>query len=798
MFQFSGNSTRPSYDRRSPPRSDNAYGNDRYRDDSYRPQDNGYAPGTSPGSRRDSGFDRYMSQPDVYRPNDSRYSQNYSRSPPRLRPADDIYRPPEGNFSFRAEAPASIDFRSADTQRPRSPIRQREYQPNNSSYRGNNNFRQRGGHGYRGRGGPRLASERAFLQGNRAPTPELMAGMEEDVSHGARYIPIEDVSDSSEAEMDLSDDEGEQDDGQPKKKQARIDKKAADGDSAPRWSNPDPYTVLPPPDETQRKKKDVVKLIRKARVEAASTSTPKVGGHADDFISFDFGDEPEEETDDEEQVMQSKPRRIGVDGAPTGPRQQTQRSKSQIDGYGRTISSDIPNSVDLIPEKQQAIQGRKRNGNDGSQKLATSNLANTIDLTTEPSLGSRKRTIRDEIKETPTLRDAIRRNPAVNIAPKIHKSLKGKPSPVGGEIVRDWAPRQGSPQTPWMDIDHSDTAKMGVWLHKEIVDFYEFVKPREFENFIRSKLVEDLQMRVRTAYPGTSVQTFGSFPAGLYLPTADMDVVWLSPEFMNRGRKVLGQSPRDIRGIGKWLEREGLPAPGSLDLILHAKVPLVKYVDRLTGLKVDISFENTTGLTANKTFQDWKSAYPAMPILVTVIKHLLAMRGLNEPVNGGIGGFSVICLVVSLLQLMPQVQSRTMVAEHHLGEILMEFLDLYGNQFNVTTTAIQFDPPGYVSKAEIQQQVYKANKNLEKFCILDPNDSRNDIAGGSSNTATIRLCFSRAYNSLQKRMGTLQYSTDRQNQSILSCILGGNYGSFELQREHLSHLHENLFGPIRD
>jgi non-canonical poly(A) RNA polymerase PAPD5/7 len=177
-----------------------------------------------------------------------------------------------------------------------------------------------------------------------------------------------------------------------------------------------------------------------------------------------------------------------------------------------------------------------------------------------------------------------------------------------------------------------------------------------------------------------------------------MDVVWLSPDFMNRGRRTLGQSNSQIRKIATWLEKEGLPEPGTLDMIFGAKVPLVKYVDRLTGLKVDISFENTTGLTANKTFQDWKATYPAMPILVTIIKHLLAMRGLNEPVNGGIGGFSVICLVVSLLQLMPQIQSRSMVPEHHLGEILMEFLDLYGNQFNVTTTAIQFDPPGYVSK----------------------------------------------------------------------------------------------------
>ena len=117
--------------------------------------------------------------------------------------------------------------------------------------------------------------------------------------------------------MDMSDDENQH----PKKKH-RIDSEAADGDSVPRWSNPDPYTALPPPDDSQRKKKDVVKLIRKARVETNSSTVNKIDA-ADDFISFDFGDEEddqeeeEEEKDDDYVPIQSG---AGVAGAPTGPR----------------------------------------------------------------------------------------------------------------------------------------------------------------------------------------------------------------------------------------------------------------------------------------------------------------------------------------------------------------------------------------------------------------------------------------------------------------------------------------------
>jgi non-canonical poly(A) RNA polymerase PAPD5/7 len=259
------------------------------------------------------------------------------------------------------------------------------------------------------------------------------------------------------------------------------------------------------------------------------------------------------------------------------------------------------------------------------------------------------------------------------------------------------------------------TADIFHRLHKEIVDFYSHVKPRDFESIIRTKLVDDLRSKLKGSrdYSATNIHSFGSFPAGLYLPTADMDLVCVSDEFMRTGSARFGRNKSFYHKFGNFIQRQGLAVDGSLEIITGAKVPLVKYIDKLTGLKVDISFENTTGLVANRTFQDWKTQFPAMPILVTLIKHLLAMRGLNEPVNGGIGGFSVTCLVVSLLQNMPQVQSRTMIPEHHLGEIFMEFLDLYGNQFNTTTTAIQLNPPGYLSKVCLSPPIY-----IHTFCLL--------------------------------------------------------------------------------
>ena len=81
-----------------------------------------------------------------------------------------------------------------------------------------------------------------------------------------------------------------------------------------------------------------------------------------------------------------------------------------------------------------------------------------------------------------------------------------------------------------------------VRLHNEIMDFYDYVKPNEHENQVRSNLISRIQQALLTVqkipFRG-KVICFGSYPAGLYLPTADMDLVYASHEFINRNHAAL-------------------------------------------------------------------------------------------------------------------------------------------------------------------------------------------------------------------------------------------------------------------
>ena len=161
---------------------------------------------------------------------------------------------------------------------------------------------------------------------------------------------------------------------------------------------------------------------------------------------------------------------------------------------------------------------------------------------------------------------------------------------------------------------------------------------------------------------------------------------------------MICQSNNSMRRFADVLKKYKLAAEDSVQIVAHAKVPIIKFVDIKTGINVDMSFENATGLTANATFAGWKMQFPAMPVLVTVIKQFLMMRGLSSVQYGGLGGLSVTCLVVSMLQMMPRVRNGSLRPEHHLGEMLIEFLDLYGNRFDLDNTGIAFNPPSYYNK----------------------------------------------------------------------------------------------------
>ncbi|KAI1823523.1 hypothetical protein F4861DRAFT_510135 [Xylaria intraflava] len=742
-----------------------------YRNNSYSSSHSGPPP---PQPRRPPGYDHY----DTYQPpppsvlpppppppttqwdrrdaRDGQFRGPYSDLRQSRRDSRHDYQPPRGEFTFRQEAPPGID-----SYRPPPPLHYGDRD-------GGSTYAPRRDESRRTRGGQRpdrprrtaaqphdrgKAALRPLLSTRFNDKPELMLG---NAAIRATYKDVDELSDSDEVDMDISDN-GDSDSNAPDRpaKRARTTDSeqttAPSAPSAPRWSNPDPYTALPPPETTR--KKDVVQLIRKARVQAEAKQQT-APSEAADFISCDF-------TDDEAPSRRRDRQTAGVE-VKSGHLQPTTKPVEPIQP---TNSHAAPSTLPSRPPTSTQAHDLQRSS-------TSQDVESAVDLAPSTNLGNRKRTIDDEIKSP-------------------HAPLKrANKMASSGSVVVVWQPKQGENPCPWVATDHSTTANAGTRLHKEICDFYDYVRPREYEEKLREELIEKLRALVRSKWYDAQILPFGSFMSGLYLPTADMDVAICSKSFTD-GRFPVYDKKKYLFHMKHHIEIHGVAAGNQVEAITRAKVPLLKYCDDYTGLKVDISFEKMDGYKAIKTFLKWKEQYPCMPHLVAMIKQFLLMRSLNEPVNGGIGGFSVICMVVHILQMMPQIQSRAMKGGNYLGDLLMEFLDYYGNQFKYEMVAIRMNPPGLVNKAGPSTVVYR---NLDRLSIIDPNNPENDIAGGSSNYHTIKDRFSKAYSDLKKAMlrSTREATSGNPSGSVedtlLYPLLAGNYSHFRYQRDWLEKL----------
>lgn len=244
-------------------------------------------------------------------------------------------------------------------------------------------------------------------------------------------------------------------------------------------------------------------------------------------------------------------------------------------------------------------------------------------------------------------------------------------------------------------------------LHNEIYDFFDMVEPHEMDHRVRTRLVQNIQRVLggrHVILPDDSrVMCFGSFPAKLYLPTADMDLVLASNRHLNGGPRTIDFSTCPKSRITKLLfaarnklDRQGLVTQSQI--IAKAKVPIVKYVDRESGIKVDLSFENLSGVVASETYAKWTAEWDTLAPLVLLVKQFLVMRGLSDVHTGGLGGFSIVCLVYHYLY-HHQNNLEKQGGIINIGKLFMGFLDFWGHQFDIATQRIVMAPvPSVVLK----------------------------------------------------------------------------------------------------
>ena len=305
---------------------------------------------------------------------------------------------------------------------------------------------------------------------------------------------------------------------------------------------------------------------------------------------------------------------------------------------------------------------------------------------------------------------------------------------------------------PWMDARYPTDMHPLVQLHNEIVSFCHLVEPLPHEMKARQDMIDRVRVLVNEIFCEAELELFGSQATGLLLPSSDIDLVITIPEDRNwrkDGGDVTQTSPRAL--LAQKLRQEWLHELSYLEVIENTKVPLVKFTHEPSNVSVDICFNQPSGPPAAAYMKRYLQALPPLRPLTFVLKYFLAVRRLNEPYTGGIGSFLLQLMIVSFLQHRERhALNYRKPSLHNLGCLLLEFLELYGQNFNYYTTGITVRHDGfYFSKGSRERKQFFWNENRPFLLAMEnPLDTNNDVGTSSFRIQTIQRSMGHAYKTL--------------------------------------------------
>ncbi|XP_011083273.2 non-canonical poly(A) RNA polymerase PAPD5 [Sesamum indicum] len=290
-------------------------------------------------------------------------------------------------------------------------------------------------------------------------------------------------------------------------------------------------------------------------------------------------------------------------------------------------------------------------------------------------------------------------------------------------------------------------------LHKEILDFCDFLSPTPEEQESRNAAIESVFNVIKYIWPNAEVEVFGSFKTGLYLPSSDIDVV------------ILGSNVRSpqigLQALSRALSQRGIAK--KIQVIAKARVPIIKFVEKKSGVAFDISFDVNNGPKAAEFIKDAVSKWPPLRPLCLILKVFLQQRELNEVYTGGIGSYALLSMLIAMLRAH---QDRQASPEHNLGVLLVNFFDMYGCKLNTVDVGVSCNGGGIFFPKSSKGFTVDGRPSL--IAIEDPQTPDNDIGKNSFNYYQARSAFAMAFTALTNAKAITRLGPNR---SILGAII---------------------------
>ncbi|CAL1267375.1 unnamed protein product [Larinioides sclopetarius] len=201
------------------------------------------------------------------------------------------------------------------------------------------------------------------------------------------------------------------------------------------------------------------------------------------------------------------------------------------------------------------------------------------------------------------------------------------------------------------------------------------VSKSEVDNI--ESVMHDVQKYIREVFPDATLKLFGSFCNGFgFKNQSDMDFC-LTFGDRNDGKDL--DNTLIIEKIAEELRKH--PELQNVLPITSAKVPIVKFSWRSTGLEGDISLYNTLALVNTEMLEAYTKIDPRVQVLGYALKHLAKVLGICDASRGSLSSYAYILLVIYFLQQRPTPVIPVLQELYEDGEKPLEMVENWNVYF---------------------------------------------------------------------------------------------------------------------
>lgn len=226
------------------------------------------------------------------------------------------------------------------------------------------------------------------------------------------------------------------------------------------------------------------------------------------------------------------------------------------------------------------------------------------------------------------------------------------------------------------------------------------------------EVYKSIKALLETEIPGSTLLAFGSFCTRLYLPNSDVDLVLVHDQVEKS--KLIAKTRKVLKKLPETFEH--------LEVLLNAKVPIIKFTHGPSQVDFDITFNELSGVQNAEEVAQALKIHPEIKYLLMIMKLVLRQRKMNNTFTGGIGSFLLMCIILAFLrQYKKDVYYRDRdpkaLENVSLSEYLMKFLNFYGS-FDLNKKEIHIADGGFIGR--------KCDPNLG-FSLYSPIDPDRNI-----------------------------------------------------------------------